>query len=56
MILLAIVNVTTDKVYKNDKNANLAFSEDEELGGDDPYSASKACSEIINAYRESFKK
>ena len=52
----AIVNVTTDKVYKNDKNANLAFSEDEELGGDDPYSASKACSEIItNAYRESFK-
>ena len=53
---LSIVNVTTDKVYAN-KEWIWAYREVEELGGDDPYSASKACSEIItHSYRQSFFK
>lgn len=48
------VMVTTDKVYKNDDGAR-AFCEDDPLGGNDPYSASKAASEIvIESYRTSF--
>jgi len=48
------VMVTTDKVYKNDDGAH-AFCEDDPLGGNDPYSASKAASEIvIESYRTSF--
>jgi len=51
-----IVNVTTDKVYSN-KEWIWAYREYEELGGNDPYSASKACSEIItNSYVKSFFK
>lgn len=50
----AVVNVTTDKVYENPEHAQ-PFAEDEKLGGYDPYSASKACSEIVTAaYRQSF--
>jgi len=50
----SIVVVTTDKVYKIKSNKNN-FSEDDELGGDDPYSASKACSEIVTlSYIKSF--
>lgn len=50
----AVVNVTTDKVYENPEHAK-PFREDEKLGGYDPYSASKACSEIVTAaYRQSF--
>ena len=50
----AIVNITTDKVYANSES-NLEFVESSPLGGDDPYSASKACSEwcpvaIINLF------
>ena len=41
-----IVVVTTDKVYKND-NLGRSFSEEDHLGGHDPYSASKAAAEII---------
>lgn len=49
-----IVNVTSDKCYKN-KTRNKPFQENESLGGNDPYSASKACSEIITAaYRSAF--
>ena len=49
-----VLNVTTDKVYANDE-AGEAFSEDRPLGGHDPYSASKAASEIVTAsYRDSF--
>ena len=52
----AIVIITTDKVYKN-KNKNISFKENDELGGKDPYSASKACAEIIaNSFKESFLK
>ncbi len=50
------VLVTTDKVYSNE-NLGCAFSENEPLGGDDPYSASKACAELaIQSYRKSFFK
>lgn len=50
----AVVNVTTDKVYANDETGR-AFVEDEPLGGHDPYSASKACSEIVSqSYRAAF--
>ncbi len=49
-----VVNVTTDKVYENPETGH-PFAEDEPLGGHDPYSASKACSEIVSAaYRSSF--
>ena len=41
----AILITTTDKVYKNYKN-NIEFTEESELGGKDPYSASKAALEV----------
>ncbi len=50
----AVVNVTTDKCYEN-REWSLAYREDDALGGYDPYSSSKACSEIVTAaYRQSF--
>ena len=50
----AVVNVTTDKVYEN-YNEVLAYKENDRLGGHDPYSSSKACSEILtSAYRDSY--
>jgi CDP-glucose 4,6-dehydratase len=50
----AILNVTSDKCYKN-KEKNHAYAENDILGGHDPYSSSKACSEIVtSAYRRSF--
>jgi len=50
----ACVVVTTDKCYENTNNG-WPFREDDRLGGHDPYSASKACAEIIaSAYRRSF--
>jgi CDP-glucose 4,6-dehydratase len=46
--------VTTDKVYRND-NSGKSFVESDPLGGIDPYSASKAASEIIiESMRRSF--
>ena len=49
-----IIVVTSDKVYKNDGSGN-AFRENSRLGGHDPYSASKAATEIIvSSYRSSF--
>lgn len=51
----AIVVVTTDKCYENPRENRKAFKEDCKLGGHDPYSASKACAEIVaSSYRESF--
>lgn len=45
---------TTDKVYKND-GSGMPYSEDDELGGADPYSASKAAKELLIAsYFQSF--
>ena len=50
----AVVVVTTDKVYANHETGR-AFVEDDPLGGHDPYSASKACTEIATAsFRASF--
>jgi CDP-glucose 4,6-dehydratase len=52
--LKALVNITTDKCYEN-KEWFWSYREDDTLGGHDPYSASKACSEIVtNSYRKSF--
>jgi CDP-glucose 4,6-dehydratase len=52
--LATILVVTTDKVYAND-DAGRAFSEDDSLGGHDPYSTSKAAAELVVAsYRQSF--
>jgi CDP-glucose 4,6-dehydratase len=48
------VMITTDKVYENPERGE-AFSEEDKLGGYDPYSASKAAAEIvIESYRRSF--
>jgi len=50
----AVVNVTTDKCYEN-KEWAWGYRENEPMGGYDPYSNSKACSELITAaYRSSF--
>jgi CDP-glucose 4,6-dehydratase len=50
----AFVNVTTDKVYENIERPR-AYKESEPLGGYDPYSSSKACSELVTAaYRNSY--
>ena len=46
--------VTTDKVYR-DHETRRPYREDDALGGHDPYSASKAASEIVIAsYRDAF--
>ena len=50
----AVVIVTTDKVYEN-KEWLYGYRECDALGGHDPYSASKACAEIItDSMRRSF--
>ena len=50
----AVVMVTTDKVYRNNEWP-YPYREDDPLGGHDPYSASKAASEIVIAsYRDAF--
>ena len=50
----AIINITSDKCYENN-NVDKEYIESDRLGGSDPYSASKACSELINSsYQKSF--
>lgn len=50
----AIVNVTTDKCYEN-QEWDWGYRETEAMGGYDPYSNSKGCSELVtSAYRRSF--
>ena len=50
----AVVNVTTDKCYEN-KEWAWGYRENEPMGGFDPYSNSKGCSELVSAaYRSSF--
>jgi CDP-glucose 4,6-dehydratase len=50
----AVINVTTDKCYEN-KEWVWGYRENEPLGGYDPYSSSKACSELVtSAYRNSY--
>lgn len=50
----SFVNVTTDKVYKNNE-WQRGYREDDELDGYDPYSNSKSCSELVtHSYKLSF--
>jgi CDP-glucose 4,6-dehydratase len=49
-----VILITTDKVYEN-KEWHYPYRENDRLGGYDPYSASKACAElVISSYRNSF--
>jgi CDP-glucose 4,6-dehydratase len=49
-----MINVTSDKCYKN-SGTKEKFSESSPMGGYDPYSNSKACSELVtSSYRDSF--
>ena len=49
-----LVLITTDKVYHNNEWL-YPYRENDRLGGYDPYSASKACTElVIDSYRSSF--
>jgi CDP-glucose 4,6-dehydratase len=50
----SFVNVTTDKVYEN-AEWEWGYRESDRLGGRDPYSSSKSCSELAaSCYRQSF--
>jgi CDP-glucose 4,6-dehydratase len=50
----AVVNVTSDKCYENQEWV-WGYRESEAMGGYDPYSSSKGCSELVTtAYRNSF--
>lgn len=50
----SVVLITTDKVYQNNEWV-FPYRETDRLGGFDPYSASKACSElIINCFKNSY--
>jgi CDP-glucose 4,6-dehydratase len=50
-----VLCITTDKVYKN-LEIDYGYVESDELGGKDPYSASKAAAElIISGYRDSIR-
>ena len=52
----SIICITSDKCYKNNFSTK-GFKEEDKLGGEDPYSASKACAEIIaESYYKSFLK
>ncbi|HZY78736.1 MAG TPA: CDP-glucose 4,6-dehydratase [Cyclobacteriaceae bacterium] len=50
----AVIIVTSDKCYRN-REWNYGYRETDELGGDDPYSASKGAAEImVHSWRKSF--
>lgn len=50
----SFLNVTTDKVYKNNE-WEWGYRENEPLDGFDPYSNSKSCSELVtHSYKSSF--
>ncbi|MFC4765804.1 CDP-glucose 4,6-dehydratase [Effusibacillus consociatus] len=50
----SVINVTSDKCYQN-REWSWGYRENDSLGGYDPYSSSKACSELItSSYRSSF--
>jgi CDP-glucose 4,6-dehydratase len=49
-----VVNITSDKCYEN-REWVWGYRENDPLGGYDPYSSSKACSELVTtSYRNSF--
>jgi CDP-glucose 4,6-dehydratase len=50
----SVVVITTDKVYQNNE-WDYPYRENDRLGGLDPYSASKACTElVVHSYRNSY--
>ncbi len=50
----AIINVTSDKCYEN-RELKRGYHEKDPMGGHDPYSASKGCSELLTkCYRNSY--
>ena len=50
----SVIVITTDKVYEN-KELDILYNETDVLGGYDPYSASKACTEmVVSSFRNSF--
>lgn len=50
----SVLNITTDKVYRNNE-WYWGYREDEPLNGFDPYSNSKSCSELVtDSYKNSF--
>jgi CDP-glucose 4,6-dehydratase len=50
----AVINVTSDKCYQNFETSH-AYTEQDRFGGNDPYSSSKGCAELVTAaYRHSF--
>ena len=50
----AVLNITSDKCYEN-KEWVWGYRENDSMGGNDPYSSSKGCAELISsAYRKSF--
>ena len=50
----SLICITSDKCYENN-HSTRGFKENDKLGGDDPYSGSKACAEIIvKTYLKSF--
>lgn len=52
--LRGVIVVTSDKCYEN-REWDWGYRETDPLGGRDPYSASKACTELVaSAYRQSF--
>ena len=52
--LRSLVYITSDKCYEN-KEWVWGYREDDRLGGHDPYSASKACAEIVfDSFRQSY--
>jgi len=49
-----VVNVTSDKCYENNESLE-GYTEDDPMGGYDPYSSSKGCAELITkSFRNSF--
>ncbi len=49
-----VINVTSDKCYENRESAH-SYRENDAMGGYDPYSSSKGCSELItSAFRNSY--
>ena len=49
-----VINVTTDKCYEN-REWHWGYRENEPMGGYDPYSNSKGCSELVtSSFRNSF--
>jgi len=52
--LEVIINITTDKCYQNNE-WEWGYRENDPMGGDDPYSSSKGCAELVSAaYKKSF--